>query len=185
MEDRLSCDGDAHPPSPEGSEDESPAAHADVPLSPAEQAAIDEHVKLSARLAELMAYGRGTDATKRPIRDRTGSRRPSGLLPEAYRDMSKKQRDALELERASERSLVLTQLENLRSKFPTIDFVNQLNVRGAVAPYIDGPMVRDLMQQGWHHRAPLREISPSRPDDHAHPMPHLCSGPLHFDESSY
>ena len=84
------------------------------PFWPAEQAEIDEHLKLFARLAELMAYGQGTDATGRPVRDRTRSRRPSGLLPEAYRDMSKKQRDALELERDAERSLVRTQLENVR-----------------------------------------------------------------------
>ena len=54
---------------------------------------------------------------------------------------------ALEQERSAERSLVQVQLENLRSKFTTIDFVTQ-QVRGAVAPYIDGPMLRDLMQQG-------------------------------------
>ena len=117
LDDRLSSDGEVDLPDPraEGSDDEIPAAHADAPLSPTQQAEIEEHVKLSARLAALMSYGRGTDATGRPVRDPIGSLRPSDLLPEAYRDMSKPQRAALEQERSAERSLVRVQLENIRS----------------------------------------------------------------------
>ena len=93
MHDRLSSDEELDHPDirAEESDDAIPAAEASIP-TPVQQAAIEEHVKLSARLAALTSYGRGTDASGRPVRDRTGSRRPSDLLLEACQMMSKAQR---------------------------------------------------------------------------------------------
>ncbi len=95
---------------------EPPGATPDATLS----AALTELNNLRDALKTALTYGAGTNAQDKKARLRKGSKRPSHILPEAWANMSNKQRAQAEVDIAAKRQIIRAQIESLLQNFPQL-----------------------------------------------------------------